>query len=117
MMIDRHLDDFGRDIAADRFEAAGDIDPVEKDAPILRSVTTFAFSRSASLMRAFQASRSRETRPARITGCLASCNNLAAWAMVSASGALVTGGMKRWVSIGGTGSASFSSCMPASRLT
>ena len=54
----------------------------------------------------------RETRPARITGCLALRSSSAALADASAgAAALATGGMKRAASIGGSGSASFASCM------
>src|SRR5665647_2221672 len=149
VMIERHLDDLGGELAAAILEGAGDVEPIEADdhvgvrmasmasgasvvppgapackgwsvgnaAAILRSVTTRAPRRSASTTRLFQASRSRDTRPARMTGCFAPRRRLAAALIAPASAALATLGMKRAVSIGATGSGSFISCNSTSRLT
>src|SRR5262249_18596706 len=62
-------------------------------------------------------SSARDTRPARIIGCLAFRNRSAARLMRSGGGALSAGGMNRLALIGATGSASLFSCISASKLT
>ena len=58
----------------------------------------------------------REPRPIRITGCFAARSIATACATCSGATADATSGTNRDASIGGSGSASGASCMPASRL-
>jgi hypothetical protein len=52
-----------------------------------------------------------------MTGDFAPFSSAAAFATAPASGALATGGMNRATSTGGNGSASFASCISASKFT
>ena len=77
---------------------------------------TLALRVSASAMRSFQPSTLRDTRPIRMTGCFAALSIATACWMSSADAWGLACGMKRAVSIGASGSASFASCISASRL-